>query len=406
MAVDVNLVKGFKDVDVSGIMANRVKTAQDITQGAQKIQNNNITNEAGNVDIQARKLDMLQKIAQGVKTIDDMPRAIKFSGLASPEISQQLQQQFAQDPEGTFAATQNFAGQDLKAALQEYRLKNEKLEYERNLNGGSVNFGQPQMQPLQGQFSNDTFSQPVLDKNNLPIVKSGSQYMRDANGNFTWEPIKKSGTTVDPVTGEVVSTPKLSGTEQKALFDSTASIQGGNFGIKALTSALDLLENGLDKDPKATPYSGTGSELLASTQRSPVGMPFFDVADPKRATATTKYNNLILSQAFTNLKSLFGSNPTEGERKALKDLQAISSYTPSEQKEIIKTSLDLAKFRRDNEIKKSKATVTQDYRGFVDDISGEPIPVTPEQFKELPEGGNEFENLSNEEFIKIHLNGK
>ena len=54
------------------------------------------------------------------------------------------------------------------------------------------------------------------------------------------------------------------------------------------------------------------------------------------ARATLEYDNLITTNALGQLKSIFGGNPTEGERKILLEIQGSSSQPASVRASILK----------------------------------------------------------------------
>lgn len=164
---------------------------------------------------------------------------------------------------------------------------------------------------------------------------------------------------VDPDTGEVVMPqPKLSPTAQKELYDTIDTVNQGQGALSDITRAKALATN------KNNPiYSGFGSDMMVAANRLPVIGAFID---DKKATNTTEYNNLVKGQALSSLKSIFGGNPTEGERAILLQMQALSDKTPQEQAAIL-ANAERAIERR-NQFNQSKAKNIQsgDYRAMVD----------------------------------------
>jgi len=67
---------------------------------------------------------------------------------------------------------------------------------------------------------------------------------------------------------------------------------------------------------------------------------------------------------YETLKSVFPGAISNDERKALVEVQAMSSKSPEAQAEIIKNTLKLAKIRREKQAAKVKAISSQDYSGF------------------------------------------
>ena len=91
-------------------------------------------------------------------------------------------------------------------------------------------------------------------------------------------------------------------------------------------NALSAIEKALQVNPLA--YSGITANVLAKAQSEFGGSP--------RADATIEMDNLIQNQALSSMKSIFGGNPTEGERKILLDLQASATKTPKQREEILR----------------------------------------------------------------------
>jgi hypothetical protein len=122
----------------------------------------------------------------------------------------------------------------------------------------------------------------------------------------------------------------LSATAQKEVFEADDAVLAGS-------SALDSLNQALAINDAA--YSGPTALLRAQ------GMSM--VQSTPEADATINFNNIIQEQALTSMKSIFGGNPTEGERAILLDLQASVQKTPKQRKDII----DRAKAAAERRIK-------------------------------------------------------
>lgn len=136
--------------------------------------------------------------------------------------------------------------------------------------------------------------------------------------------------------GKPVSAPKkgaagLSATAQKELFEADDAVQNGMGAISSLDKALEL-----NKDA----YSGVGAATRATIASNLPGQ-------YKGADATIAMENIIKDQALTSMKSIFGGNPTEGERAILLDLQASASKTPKQREEILNRAKQAAQRRLD-----------------------------------------------------------
>jgi hypothetical protein len=133
-----------------------------------------------------------------------------------------------------------------------------------------------------------------------------------------------------PVTGMPRGGNALSATAQKEVFEADDAVLAGS-------SALDSLNQALAINDAA--YSGPTALLRAQ------GMSM--VQSTPEADATINFNNIIQEQALTSMKSIFGGNPTEGERAILLELQASVQKTPKQRKDII----DRAKAAAERRIK-------------------------------------------------------
>lgn len=132
----------------------------------------------------------------------------------------------------------------------------------------------------------------------------------------------KSG-QINTTTGEfkpVTQTPPaLSPVAQRELIETETAVQGG-------TSALQSLQ-------EARTLNNSAYEGSLSGARKAVGQLF--ASDSPEYRATEDLDNIIKTSALQSLKSTFGANPTEGERKILLDLQASSSKTRAVREKIL-----------------------------------------------------------------------
>jgi hypothetical protein len=101
----------------------------------------------------------------------------------------------------------------------------------------------------------------------------------------------------------------------------------------ALAMSKQALDEALKYNDKA--YSGYFAGQRAMARSNLPG-------ESESANATVQYENIINTNALGSLKTLFGGQPTEGERKVLLDLQASSNKTPAQRKEIIDRAKKLA----------------------------------------------------------------
>jgi hypothetical protein len=129
----------------------------------------------------------------------------------------------------------------------------------------------------------------------------------------------------------------LTAGDKNAILSADEAVQTNQSAIDALGQAERI------NDQANSGYFAGGRAALGNN------LPDFLVPDavssPESSAATTEYDNLVMGSALTQLKSIFGGNPTEGERAILLDLQASSSKPPEVRKQILARAKDLAQKR-------------------------------------------------------------
>lgn len=136
----------------------------------------------------------------------------------------------------------------------------------------------------------------------------------------------------------------LSPTEFKELTETEDTLGASRTALSAINKALEV-------NPLA--YSGVTANILAKAQSEFGGSP--------RADATIEMDNLIQNQALSSMKSIFGGNPTEGERKILLDLQASATKTPKQREEILRRAKAATEARISGMQGKAQAIRTREY---------------------------------------------
>jgi hypothetical protein len=130
----------------------------------------------------------------------------------------------------------------------------------------------------------------------------------------------------------------LTATDKNAILQADEAVQANSQAIDLLTSAISG-KKGETLNDKAG-YGWTAGPQAWLARNDPTG--FFN---DDTGQATTDFNNIVMNQALGSLKSIFGGNPTEGERSILLDLQASVDKTPVERKKIIERGIAAAKRR-------------------------------------------------------------
>ena len=128
----------------------------------------------------------------------------------------------------------------------------------------------------------------------------------------------------------------ISATEQKEMYETEDLITNGLGSVKTLEEALTL--NKQAYEGSLTGWRKTLGQLFSS--------------DDPRYVATENFDNLVMTGALQSLKAIFGGNPTEGERKILLDLQAVSAKPRPVREEILRRALQGAKSRIARETQK------------------------------------------------------
>lgn len=128
--------------------------------------------------------------------------------------------------------------------------------------------------------------------------------------------------------GPVAPKPMTSGSREKV-----AEIQGDsdkiNQTISSLQKALDLSEQGI--------YDG----YFANDRADFMG----NFGGTEESRRTQEYMNIITNSALQSMKSIFGGNPTEGERAMLLKVQASASYPIEVRRAILSEAIDTMKNR-------------------------------------------------------------
>lgn len=133
---------------------------------------------------------------------------------------------------------------------------------------------------------------------------------------------------------------KLTAPELKLKEETENAMSGGKSAYSALMQALELNPNTFDTS-LADKAQLTALEAVGS--------------DHPKVIATRTQANLLGSQALSQLKSYFGSAPTEGERAILMSLQGIDAKSKKEREVIMKNAVESVK----SKYKRDKARLTE-----------------------------------------------
>jgi hypothetical protein len=120
---------------------------------------------------------------------------------------------------------------------------------------------------------------------------------------------------------------KLSADDRKAIRAMRGVIQASSDSISGLELALEL-------SPQA--YEGVGAAARAAASSALPG----SQAD---AEATIEFDLILKQQVLPQLKTIFGSAPTEGERNILLELQGSSSLPRTVRERLLRRAIDMAR---------------------------------------------------------------
>jgi hypothetical protein len=126
--------------------------------------------------------------------------------------------------------------------------------------------------------------------------------------------------------------------------------------ISSLDTALGAISEAYSLNPKSFPGGWMGQ-----TQRLA-----FESLDPsdERVIATSRINSLLQEQALNQLKTVFGGNPTEGERAILLEIQGTGAKSLEERAQIMKRTYETLQNRKAAEVKRLEDIKSGAYRTY------------------------------------------
>lgn len=160
----------------------------------------------------------------------------------------------------------------------------------------------------------------------------------DENG----KPISAKKSTAGGATGK-----GLESDERKKLIE----IEENNNSTKQAIASLKKMQALAGDDETYSGFAASQRAAIASN----LGM------GGKRADNTVLYDSLATGQALEQLRSVFGGNPTEGERKILLEIQASSNKTPAQKKAILNNAIKMAEARIASNNKTAQRIRTGEY---------------------------------------------
>lgn len=130
-------------------------------------------------------------------------------------------------------------------------------------------------------------------------------------------------------TGKIGRDQDLSATDKKAIMEADEAVVSARTAIDSLNDAKGLSAKAYE-GPTAS-LRGYATSLLGS----------------EGGLATGEMENVVGTNALTQLKAIFGGNPTEGERKILLELQGVARLPDAQRQKIFDRGIALAQRRLD-----------------------------------------------------------
>ena len=165
---------------------------------------------------------------------------------------------------------------------------------------------------------------------------------------------------------------KVNSTAQKAIDETDDFVKQSSNAIGALKEALRL---------NSGAYDG-----VAAKQRAAVVNNLPLVGPSQQSLATTDLDNLITNQALSALRSTFGGNPTEGERKILLEVQGSVNLPAQARQKILERAMQMAEQSRAFNMQKSDALRGGTYyqQGGQPAAARQPMNFTPPNANAVP----------------------
>jgi hypothetical protein len=169
----------------------------------------------------------------------------------------------------------------------------------------------------------------------------------------------------------------LTATDKKAILEADEMVLSNQAAIDALRKAKEISPKAFsgpfaDKRGYAASFLGESSDI------------------GKAGIATTDLNNLVTSNALSQLKAIFGGAPTEGERKILLDIQGAASQPDSVRQKIFDRAVELANKRLEFNKKRAEELRGNQYYKPQGSMSRAPVAqtqgITQQQYEALPSG--------------------
>lgn len=159
-----------------------------------------------------------------------------------------------------------------------------------------------------------------------------------------------------------------SASDKKAIREADEGVMMGRTAVKNLDEALKMNDRVMS--------GATAPVRTWAANNLPDWMVPDAIASPQQAEDASNFDNLVMGQALSNMKSIFGSNPTEGERKILLELQGSMSKPINVRKQILERAKEAAGNRLRLDEEQATGLRGQDY---YKPGGGRSAPAQPDQ---------------------------
>lgn len=147
--------------------------------------------------------------------------------------------------------------------------------------------------------------------------------------------------------------------------------------LQSMRDAEGSLREALRLSPQA--YAGPGATLRGSLMGT-TGL------DQPSAVATRSLTSIMTEQALSQLRSIFGGNPTEGERKILLDMGASANMSRAEREALLNRAIDAVRRRQTDAERRLREVASGEYGRVQPNYTppaAAPIPPPPAGFEVL-----------------------
>jgi hypothetical protein len=196
--------------------------------------------------------------------------------------------------------------------------------------------------PTTGEVLGD-YRTPETTSAKPPAVESRFNPETGLEEKVTWNPATGAWDAFGGTKAPTRANAPMSPTVAKELFEAEDAVTGGDYVLSALDQAMSINDTAYDG-----PLADIRGDAMALT-------------GDKGGVATAQLKNLTTELALTQLKTIFGGMPTEGERNILIQLQGSVNQPKAVRAEIFKRAKEMAIRRIEDNKAKAAGLRSGDY---------------------------------------------